>query len=74
MANIRTKLIHMLGGVTKEECDWAAAMARLSGVLKGEKKALQETLDVMNEEYGNPEWGHVVYKFVKDYLEEISKV
>ena len=73
MANIRTRLIHMLGGVTKKECDSAAAMARIDGSLKGQRRALQETLDVMNEEYGNPEWGHVVYKFVKESLEEISK-
>ena len=73
MANIRTRLIHMLGGVTKKECDSAAAMARIDGSLKGKRRALQETLGVMNEEYGNPEWGKIVYNYVKDYLEEISK-
>ena len=73
MANIRTKLIHLLGGLTKKECEGDAAMARIDGELKGMRRALQETLDVMNEEYGNPEWGQIVYKFVKDYLEEISK-
>ena len=73
MIGIKTKLIHWLGGVTKKESDANAAMARLSGVLKGEKKALQTTLDVMNEMYGNPKWGQIVYNFVKCYLEEISK-
>lgn len=63
----------MLGGVTKNECDSAAAMARIDGSLKGKRRALQETLGVMNEEYGNPEWGQIVYKFVKESLEEISK-
>lgn len=73
MASIRTKLIHLLGGVTKKESDANAAMARIDGSLKGKRRALQETLGVMNEEYGNPEWGQIVYKFVKDYLEDISK-
>lgn len=72
MLNIKTKLIHLLGGVTKKESDSELAVTRIIALNKGKELAMHEMLDVMNEEYGNPEWGHIVYEFVNDYLEEIS--
>lgn len=70
MANIRTKLIHMLGGVTKEECN---TRARIEAYKDGQWIALMGTLKVMEGEYGNPEWGDIVYNYVKDSLEELLK-
>lgn len=70
MTNIRTRLIHLLGGVTKKESDSNIAMAKIDG----SRRALLQTLYVMNDAYGNPKWGHIVYSFVMDYLEDLGKV
>lgn len=72
MANIKTRLIHLLGGVTKKESDSELA-TRIIALNKGKELAMHEMLDVMNEAYGNPKWGNIVYNYVKQSLEEISK-
>lgn len=64
MANIRTRLIHMLGGVTRKEHDDSIRMAKRHGAWD----AFMDTLNVMEKEYGNQEWGSVVYNYVKDSL------
>lgn len=72
MANIRTKLIHMLGGLTKKECEGDIVIAKINARLEGERRAYQEILNEMNIEYGNPEWGNYIYKFVKCSVEQLT--
>lgn len=73
MANIRTRLIHMLGGVTKEEWDQFVLAEKLSSFTEGKHYALVDTLALMEREYGNPEWGTIVYNHVKNSREELLK-
>lgn len=67
MANIRTGLIHLLGGVTKKEHDDSIRKEKRHGAWD----AFMDTLNVMEDEYGNPEWGSVVYNYVKDNLQAL---
>ncbi len=73
MANIKNKIIHLLGGVTKKERDGDAVAAKVYARWEGKKLAFQEILDTMNNLYGNPKWGEIIYNYVKESLEEISK-
>lgn len=72
MANIRTRLIHWLGGVTKEESKGDIVIAKINARLEGERRAYQEILNEMNIEYGNPEWGNYIYNFVKCSVEQLT--
>lgn len=69
MLNIKTKLIHLLGGVTKKEHDDSIRNAKRSASFD----AFFDTMKVMEREYGNPEWGDIVYNYVKEYLEALIK-
>lgn len=68
MANIRTKLIHLLGGVTKEEHSEYLSEIRKDALWEGMWIALSHTMKCMKDNYGNPEWGQIVYNFVKDWM------
>lgn len=72
MANIRTKLIHLLGGVTKKENEGCIVLAKMNAGLAGERRATQKILDVMSKEYGNPMWGETVYKYVKESFKMLT--
>lgn len=71
MANIRTRLIHMLGGVTKEELREYLSREISDAHRDGKWLALFYTMKCMEDNYGNTEWGHVVYNHVKNSLEEL---
>lgn len=71
MTNIKTKLIHWLGGVTKKECNTYVSRAKQEAHKEEQWIALYNTLKFMEDEYGNPEWGSVVYNYVVDALQKL---
>lgn len=72
MNDIKEKLIHWLGGVTKDEHEMIAKFEYCLGTLK----ACDEVLSIMKKAYGMPadQWAEYVYDETKAYREDCSRL
>ena len=72
MNDIKEKLIHLLGGVTKDEHKLLAKYEYYLGTLK----ACDEVLAIMKKAYGMPadQWAEYVYDETKAYREDCSRL
>lgn len=64
MANLRTKLIHWLGGITIDEADTRTQNDFDAGVTF----AFHRVLNVMQANHGKEDWGEQVYSYVNQRL------
>ena len=67
MNDVKEKLIHLLGGVTKDEHEMVLRYKRSSGELL----SCELLLDMMKKAYGMPadQWAKYVYEETEEYLE-----
>lgn len=72
MNDIKEKLIHMLGGITKDEHEMIAKYEYYLGVLR----ACDEVLAIMKKAYGMPadEWAKYVYDETEEYSKDCKRL
>lgn len=68
MTSIKTRLIHLLGGMTKREHKTEIDRMRVDTFFEGQRSVVHDVLEVMNGIYGNPKWGEIIYNYVRDYF------